>query len=247
MKNTKSSRKEELDTYGMWVKSLNFQGTICEMFPIWIPVFDYAENTMNIKDLQIFMKILRSLLIKVDADNFDFDPLFYSLIHYRKDEEFQFLVKTRVPFNEDRKLLSTYNAYSILTNRHFSLSYHLQSILPRRLELLIENWNHRKIHLVSNRFFEESSTCIKDAFGNDHSPYEVLKILIDNAKKMGIDPNPRLGQNAEGFFIIAHDKFKVTTLGLDPDECRKWSFLRFVKRVKLKGIVAIYKNSKNFK
>ena len=109
MKKTKSFRKEQLDSYGMWRKSLNLQGTICEMFPVWSPVFDYAENTMNVCDLQVFTKILRSLLIKVDADNFDSNPLHYTLNHYRKSEEFQFLVKTQVAFNEDREASGTHH------------------------------------------------------------------------------------------------------------------------------------------
>ena len=239
MKKTKSFRKEQLDSYGMWRKSLNLQGTICEMFPVWSPVFDYAENTMNVCDLQVFTKILRSLLIKVDADNFDSNPLHYTLNHYRKSEEFQFLVKTQVAFNEDREASGTHHN---MMNETFDLSLHCKSILPKRLESLVENWTKRSVPLVFRSYFTEK--CIKNGFGNEHSPYEVLKILIRNAKKIGINTNPKLGDDATVLFMYARILHGVNTDNYDPESCKKWSFLHFLRKLKLYDIVKLYKNLK---
>ena len=240
MKKTKSFRKEQLDSYGMWRKSLNLQGTICEMFPVWSPAFDYAENTMNVCDLQVFTKILRSLLIKVDADNFDSDPLGYTLNHYRKSEEFQFLVKTQVAFNEDRE--SSITHHNIINEETFYLSLCCKSILPKRLESLVENWTKRSVPLVFRSYFTEK--CIKNGFGNEHSPYEVLKILIRNAKKIGINPNPKLGNDAKELFRNARILHGVNTDNYDPTSCKDWSFLHFVLNFKLYDIVKLYQNLK---
>ena len=241
MKKTKSFRKEQLDSYGMWRKSLNLQGTICEMFPIWSPAFDYAENTMNVCDLQVFTKILRSLLIKVDADNFDSNPLHYTLNHYRKSEEFQFLVKTQVAFNEDRESSITHHN---IINETFYLSLCCISILPKRLESLVENWTKRSVPLVFSKVFTEDEECIKNGFINEHSPYEVLKILIRNAKKIGINPNPKLGDDAEILFVYADILHGVNTDNYDPESCKNWSFLHFLKKLKLYDIVKLYQNLK---
>ena len=142
-------------------------------------------------------------------------------------------------FNEDREAARTLHN---MMNETFNLSLYCKSILPKRLESLVENWTKRSVPLVYNTYVTEQ--CIKNGFGNEHSPYEVLKILIRNAKKIGINPNPKLGDDAELLFIYASTLHGVNTENYDPESCKNWSFLHFVKKLKLYDIVKLYKNLK---
>ena len=123
----------------------------------------------------------------------------------------------------------------------FDLSNQIRNIAPQKLELLIQNWTQRNIPLTPNWQGEE---CIKNAFmyTNKYSSYEVIKVLIfKNAKKIGIDPNPKLGDDAEHIFNRAHTRHGVNIENFNPAKCRGWTFAYFAKRLKLKSIVDLYK------
>ena len=163
----------------------------------------------------------------MDADYFDWDPFRYTLLHYEKNEEFEFLVKTKVGFEMDQDKLWKYYCCS---HTDFYLTDQCASILPKKLELLIQNWTQRHVPLrwPHSGLSDETEQCIKKGFNNDHS-YEVLKILIQNAKKLGIDPNPKLGVDAEDLFVLA-DIHGVSIENFEPANCREWSFSHFAKR-----------------
>ena len=190
--------------------------------------------------MQTFIGMLRSLLTKEELDYFDCDPLCYTLRHYGKVEEFEFLVKTQVKFGTEK---STWlSSYSYFLRNGFTLTqlchYSRCNMVAKQLELLIQNWHQRYVPLQVEGLEEE---CIIAAFFNQVSAHKLIEILLQNAEKIGINPNPKLGNRSILLFNVAFDRFGADTSKFDPKKCEGWSFLQFAKRLKLKRIVDLYK------